>query len=775
VIETRVARSNRRRDLARSSVPFVVPLVLVAGAAVFFARPLFGNGVFVALDFLKIHVPFRTFIADAFADHVIPLWNPRVYTGVPFVAAGEAAVFYPLQFPFFLFSIERGIGVVMWLHSAVALLTTYAFCRLSLGTSRAGAAAGALVYVLNGYALVHIGFLNFIYLAPWVPLVFLAVERAMARNLAWILVGSLAVGLTFLAGQPQELFYALMFAPLWIVAVWARTWSRGAVLRGLLALAASVAGGLALGAVQVLPQSELIAQTGRANGFRFADSAYGALPGELAWKALLPDFGRWYGGEYAAWIGVVGLLLVAAGLVALARRGRAVELACWVVTAVVSYVLAFGSATPLYRIAYDVVPRLDTFRFPVRFVFVTMLACGALAAYGVDVLVGRARRARDGLRFGPVLAAAAFLVFVALLTTGVVQDVIDEWEHHRLLAVASTVAVGLAALGVALARTRIAPTSVGAAVLVGALALELFAISAWLEWNQEGPADFYSRPRALPAYIAAHGGGRLVPAVIADGTWISAAERGDDDTPLLTSHVSSIMGFTGGWPPRWIEPIRDTIVAGLQRDDPARISNMALLRLLDARWIIAPASLPNLASSRDVEAVAHDGSLALYRLNGPLRRARAYCGATFVSDFARARDTMLSPRLTTDTLAIEAQGRTSPSRECGRATIAHQSLDRVSLKVNLPQNGWLLLADTWYPGWHADVDGRRVEVERADAFFRAVRVPAGTHDVQFRYEPSSYRRGALISVGSWVAWLLVAAGLLARLVVTRRRRHHAAA
>jgi uncharacterized membrane protein YfhO len=69
--------------------------------------------------------------------------------------------------------------------------------------------------------------------------------------------------------------------------------------------------------------------------------------------------------------------------------------------------------------------------------------------------------------------------------------------------------------------------------------------------------------------------------------------------------------------------------------------------------------------------------------------------------------------------------------------------------------GWLVLADTWYPGWQAAVDGERVPLYRADYLFRAVEVPPGEHQVSFTYRPLSVRLGVLISI---LAWLAVGAG-----------------
>ena len=72
---------------------------------------------------------------------------------------------------------------------------------------------------------------------------------------------------------------------------------------------------------------------------------------------------------------------------------------------------------------------------------------------------------------------------------------------------------------------------------------------------------------------------------------------------------------------------------------------------------------------------------------------------------------------------------------------------------------YLVLSDSWYPGWLATVDGVDVPIERANILFRAVRVPPGDHTVEFRYEPRSVSTGALVSAGSIGAAVVLFGGL----------------
>ena len=95
---------------------------------------------------------------------------------------------------------------------------------------------------------------------------------------------------------------------------------------------------------------------------------------------------------------------------------------------------------------------------------------------------------------------------------------------------------------------------------------------------------------------------------------------------------------------------------------------------------------------------------------------------------------------------------------------------RASSQSESTQAAYLVLSDSWYPGWVAAVDGAEVPIERANLLFRAVRLPPGEHVVEFRYEPRSVRLGALVSAGSIVASIVLLVGLG---VWQRRRRRGA--
>jgi hypothetical protein len=89
----------------------------------------------------------------------------------------------------------------------------------------------------------------------------------------------------------------------------------------------------------------------------------------------------------------------------------------------------------------------------------------------------------------------------------------------------------------------------------------------------------------------------------------------------------------------------------------------------------------------------------------------------------------------------------------GKAGIVSYRLNDVTIESDSPGPALLRLADQWFPGWVATVDGKPVEILRADYLLRAVPVPAGRHRVEFHYRPRAIRQGLMVSLASLAAIL----------------------
>jgi hypothetical protein len=74
-------------------------------------------------------------------------------------------------------------------------------------------------------------------------------------------------------------------------------------------------------------------------------------------------------------------------------------------------------------------------------------------------------------------------------------------------------------------------------------------------------------------------------------------------------------------------------------------------------------------------------------------------------------------------------------RRPGEVRIASYANTEVVLEADSPDGGFVVLNDLWHPWWLAEVDGRPVPILRANVLFRAVALPAGRHEVRFRFRP----------------------------------------
>ncbi len=86
-------------------------------------------------------------------------------------------------------------------------------------------------------------------------------------------------------------------------------------------------------------------------------------------------------------------------------------------------------------------------------------------------------------------------------------------------------------------------------------------------------------------------------------------------------------------------------------------------------------------------------------------------------------------------------------------TVDHFSFNDIAMSLTVNSAGWLVYADSFFPGWHAEVDGKSVPVWRANFAFKAVELVPGLHKVRFYFSDPTY---------NWVLW---ASGMIGTVVI----------
>lgn len=171
------------------------------------------------------------------------------------------------------------------------------------------------------------------------------------------------------------------------------------------------------------------------------------------------------------------------------------------------------------------------------------------------------------------------------------------------------------------------------------------------------------------------------------------------------------------------------------------------------------------------ELAFEEGKTRIYVNEGYLPRAYAVHEAIVAGDEAAALAAVVAHAAELGQLVVlEASDgavppTVTPAGGASVVTVTANRLNRVTLQAEMAAPGYVVLADSYYPGWQATVDGQATPVFQANYLLRAVYVPAGVHTIEFQFRPPDFFLGGLVSGVT----LLLVLGVLAVTVVRRRR------
>jgi len=728
-------------------------------------------------DFTPIHLdlPRDLAFAHGLQSGRLDKWNPLAGCGAP-LWAEQGGPFFPLKVPFYLAPSRRTYDVFLALRLVFAALGAYCLARRR-GLALAPAVLAGATFEVSGALVAQLAFgaSSPTCVLPWALLGSEAIATDRTPRAA--VAAGVALGLAGNGGHPMLLLLVFVAFAAATSGHLAASWRAPRTLLSIAAwsmLAALI--GLLLAAPSLLPLAEL-AQLGSS----YKDRPIGAIVRTMALLrtrntlpiAMFAPFvlqqirGPIFSiHAFGPVVGTLGLVLGVTGIVrgALDASLAAVAL-LGLVLATAPPGLGWLHQAPGLRFV------LPTYVWPLVSLPLTQ-ACGA----AVDALSSTKGRRAALAALGVVCAGFVLLSLVVdeepfFLYATILRTALSEpggWMRLVLPPI-SVLAVLVACF--AMRHMRVARgQAVGVAVLV---VLEELLVVAPLA--RERPSTVLAAPpspavRFLQVALAS-GDGRIVGVPYTLGHPL---------TPMLFG-LPDIRGVSA-LPVRRLQLYREAIHAGSRdftiQDIP--VTRSPLLDLAAVRYVIVPrVPQPPPFLEGDAEMpIAHRGrQVLIYENRAALPRARIAHSATPVRDEHAAelwaqgigRSTAHARALgLADSVILEPdESGHDPPRLSGSGSrgesvriVDQQAPDRLVLEARLDSPGLVVIADTYYPGWRAWVDGSPSPVFPADLLFRAVPVPAGTHRVLLRYEPRSFRDG--------VRALLAGCLLCAALAVPRR-------
>ena len=158
-------------------------------------------------------------------------------------------------------------------------------------------------------------------------------------------------------------------------------------------------------------------------------------------------------------------------------------------------------------------------------------------------------------------------------------------------------------------------------------------------------------------------------------------------------------------------------------------------------------SLSSLLHRNDLALVFRSHTAAMWENRDVLSRVFIAHRAEIAPD-AQALARLAQPDFRPDQIVLLSNGAllNQPHETAqDQVQIEEYKAERVAIRATTSSAGYLVLTDSWYPGWEASVDGAAVPIQRADYVFRAVRLEPGAHRIVFEYLPWSFVLGAWIS------------------------------
>jgi hypothetical protein len=620
----------------------------------------------------------------------VPLWNPFVLCGQPYVGNPQTSLLYPMTLLLPAIAATRYMAVTAAVHVAVAWAGTYRHVRW-IGASRLAGALAASTFVGGAAFLSRLQFPTMVMAMAWLPWLLYASERmAVKPSARSSLLLACAAALSLLAGHPQVAYISLILGLIGLL------WSeRGRPWRVRMAAVTRWSACVTLGCVAAtaywLPTIDVLRLSARPELSLMSADRF-----VIGWQHLLgllwPGFlGTAKSGSYwapgnmwepALFIGLPQLVLAAYAVVVLIKREPA-RMHAWV--ALGSLWLSLGVWGGLYTLAYYAVPGMNVFHDPARFGIPASSALACLAGLGFDAI-----RPRLGKASVPVcvLSVGLLVNYTGRLTPTVKADELA--YRPRLLALGA-----------------------GGRVY-SAVRQETW--DRYVNYSEYGPES-----------------GRYVH------------ELTDTTTPNIGMRYG--IADAAGYEP---VPIRcATAFEALLRESVLEQAPVfaQLAAIADVRRVVFPLGL----ASRHPSLLPVENRRSTFTLAfGGAAPVRLAYTARCIPDDRRAlealgRSAQGSPSaIVSRPVGLPAydvtEGEASGSAEwhsmpgggdCRLRGIARRCL--------------LIVAVTAMPGWRITVDGRTVEAVRANVAFLGVPVKAGAQRVRVRYEPAAFRVGLFLT------------------------------
>ncbi len=669
----------------------------------------------VAMDVIRAMYPWKSLAVDQLKNWQWPLWNPYNFSGTPLLANFQSFVFFPTTLLFLFLPF-----LPTWIASVIFLPFLFSICwyiffrgeKLSFWASLFGAVSAANLTYLNVWSEQLI----LLQSAFFLPLILWSLTRSP-------LLASLFLAFSIFGGHPQTIAYVFIFSLAF--ALFKKISLRKIILIYSLSLT--------LAAVQLLPSAELYLNSLRENPNLHAFIQTTTLPFQNLATTLAPDYfgnpatNNFRGRNYDN-------TLVFPGLVALVLALKGLRPKFYLAIAFFGLVFALSPGALIFP--YLKIPILSS-GYLSRNIFFFQLGIIFLAAYTLDHFPSK-----KNLYFSLI---TVFLGLIILIITSFIFP-----PTERLVSLKNLILPFILFIITALALLLPKIKKFTPVILI-ILAIVEYGYF-FNKYQPFAPAKFVFPNHPVFSFLQSTGFDRYfgVDRAYIDNNFATYyhvyAPEGYD--PLYIKNYGELLAYPDN------PSSSDAFVN--QKNEQLRNK---LFDLLAVKYIIDKTDEPEKDFGPNENRFPPSEYLFIKQVDKwkYYQRKTALPRVFLASNFKiGSLEKVYDPKINLlETLILEKMPDLLPQEGSGSAQIISYEPNKVVITTTSKKQKLLFLSDNFYPGWKVFIDSKENKILKADYTFRAVAVPAGNHEVVFKYEPLSFYAGLAISLLSFIIliWL----------------------
>ncbi|MEW6097151.1 MAG: YfhO family protein [bacterium] len=731
---------------ANKKYPNLLPIGIIAGLCIlYFWQVLFFNKTFYFEDIVTFCYPLRYMLADWLKQGEFPLWNPYIFSGMPYLGDIQAALFYPFNIFYYILPTDRAIAYYIVLHFFLAGLSMYTYLRV-IKLDIVSALFGSLTFSYSTFIFGEIRHLIIIGVSVWFPLLFALLELTIYKRSLWYaILGAGIFALEILGGHIQLVYYTGLAMGVYLLVKGIQLRSQRVQIKRIAAtfLIIVILGPL-LASIQLIPFAETISFSPRLKSSYEATSYFSLPPKELI-DLLIPNFTNNLDNSYRGWdfwntCGYTGVLPIVFAILALIFRRNWYTL-FFGIGAVFGIIAALGKHTPLNYLMFKYLPLYDKLHVPSRFIYYTTIGISILGSFGLNFLLSPMTNVEKRKLGWIILFLCGLIIPVLFPTQGLT------FRLPFLPTAVIYLALLIGSIGVVFLRFRgiIKPNMLKMAVLI-ILLCDLWTIGVNYAPIVDG-SKCHEKPTAFQLLEKEKGYYRI----IVDRSLLDYLDRG------ITYKVCTANGYNstalkGYMDYLWYNEHPELPIGSMPEDIRAvEIKNQhtKMVDLLNVKYVIG---------LRKIGDNYYEG---LFKNEDYLPRAFVAYNYEVIEEEEKILPKLNSAEFEPQNTIILQEKPTWPESQLDSSTqittaqIMDFSPNKITLEAYLEKNGLLFLSEIYYPGWTAYVDGKESKIYCANYTFRALALTPGKHTIKFIYAPHSFKMGIKISLFSLLCFLII--------------------